>query len=43
VTTMSLDDETMFPPTCEVWESHRVSWEVTDPNRKHYPQEAADA
>jgi hypothetical protein len=39
VTTMSLDDETKFPPTCEVWTSHRVSWEVTDPIREHYPGE----
>jgi hypothetical protein len=42
VTTMSLDDETLFPPTCEVWVSHKVSWEATDPARKHYPGEAAD-
>lgn len=40
VTTMSLDDETMFPPTCEVWISHKVSWEVTDPTREHHPEEA---
>jgi hypothetical protein len=41
VTTMSLDDETMFPPTCEVWISHKVSWEVADPAREHYPGDAA--
>jgi len=39
VTTMSLDDQMLFPPTCEVWISHRVSWEVTDPTRDQHPAE----
>jgi hypothetical protein len=42
VTTMSLDDATMFPPTSEVWISHKVSWEITDPARAHYPQDISD-
>jgi hypothetical protein len=37
VTTMSLDDGTKFPPTAEVWISHRVSWEIIDPTRAQYP------
>jgi hypothetical protein len=40
VTTMSLDDETIFPPTCEVWISHKASWEATDPTREHHPGDA---
>jgi hypothetical protein len=42
VTTASLDDETTFPPTCEVWISHRVSWEAADPTREHHSEDAAD-
>jgi hypothetical protein len=42
VTTLSLDDETLFPPTCEVWLSHKVSWEATDPTRDRFPEDAAD-
>lgn len=42
VTTMSLDHETTFPPTCEVWVSHKVTWEVTDPAREQYPGMPAD-
>jgi len=33
VTTMSLDDETMFAPTVEIWIAHKVSWEAADPGR----------
>lgn len=39
VTTMSLDEETKFPPTCEVWTTHRVSWASIDPTRDQYPAE----
>jgi hypothetical protein len=39
VTTMSLDDEATFPPTIEVWVSHKASWEITDPARELYAQE----
>jgi hypothetical protein len=41
VTAMSLDDEAMFPPTCEAWVAQKVAWETTDPTRQHYPGEAA--
>jgi hypothetical protein len=37
VTTMSLDDDMKFPPTCEVWISHKVSWVITDPTNEQYP------
>jgi hypothetical protein len=39
---MSLDDETIFPPTSEVWTSHRVSWQITDPTRAQYPREISE-
>jgi hypothetical protein len=38
VTTISLDDESIFPPTREVWLSHKVTWEPTDPSLKGYPK-----
>jgi hypothetical protein len=41
VTTVSMDEETSFPPTRELWVSHRVNWEVTDPARAQYPQGAS--
>jgi hypothetical protein len=40
VTAMSLDDEAMFPPTCEAWVAQKAAWETTDPTRQHYPGEA---
>jgi hypothetical protein len=43
VTTMSLDDETRFPPTSEVWISDKVSWEIADPTRAQYPGDVSDA
>lgn len=39
VTTISLDDETIHSPTREVWVSHKVAWEVTDPTRAHYSKD----
>jgi hypothetical protein len=42
VTTMSLDDETKFPPTSEVWISHRVNWGTADPTRTQYPGDVSD-
>ncbi|MFZ0551941.1 MAG: GFA family protein [Steroidobacteraceae bacterium] len=39
VTTISLDDETRFPPTGEVWMAHKVSWEITDPTRAQHPED----
>jgi hypothetical protein len=42
VTTVSLDDERMFPPTIEVWMSHKVSWEITDRTRALHPEDTSD-
>lgn len=38
ITTISLDDESLFPPTREVWVSHKVDWETTDPKLAQYPR-----
>lgn len=42
VTTMSLDEESLFPPTQEEWVSHKLSWEATDPSLVQYPQDPPD-
>jgi hypothetical protein len=36
ITTASLDNPALFPPTSEVWLEHRVSWQSADPTRAHY-------
>jgi len=36
LTTASLDNPNLFPPTMEVWLEHRVSWQTADQNRVHY-------
>jgi hypothetical protein len=36
VTTLSLDDPNAFPPTSEVWMSHRLSWEPVDRSRPQF-------
>jgi hypothetical protein len=38
ITTASLDNPNLFPPTLEVWLEHRVSWQSTDQTRVHYPR-----
>lgn len=38
ITTASLDNPNLFPPTFEVWLEHRVSWESPDESRAHYPR-----
>lgn len=38
ITTASLDNPHLFPPTLEVWLEHRVSWQTTDPTRTQYPR-----
>ena len=38
ITTASLDNPNLFPPTLEVWLEHRVSWQVADQTRMHYPR-----
>jgi hypothetical protein len=38
ITTASLDNPNLFPPTQEVWLEHRVSWQSADQSRTHYPR-----
>ena len=43
VTTMSLDDESLFPPTQEEWVSHKLVWQATDPSLLQYPQDPPES
>jgi hypothetical protein len=38
ITTASLDNPSLFPPTLEFWLEHRVSWQVADRSRTQYPR-----
>jgi hypothetical protein len=38
ITTASMDNPNLFPPTLEVWLEHRVSWETGDQSRTLYPR-----
>ena len=38
ITTASLDNPQLFPPTLEVWLEHRVPWQATDPTRTQCPR-----
>jgi hypothetical protein len=38
ITTASLDNPNLFPPTLEVWLEHRVVWESSDETRSLYPR-----
>jgi hypothetical protein len=40
ITTLSLDNPNMFPPTLEVWLEHRISWQSPDQTRAQYPRSA---
>ena len=40
LTTATLDDPEVFPPTREIWLSHRVSWEAVDRRREQDPEES---
>lgn len=42
VTTMSLDDDSVFPPTQEEWLSHKLAWLPTNANLAHYPGDPPD-
>ncbi|HFP9222556.1 TPA: GFA family protein [Raoultella planticola] len=42
VTTISLDDDHLFPPTREVWLDHRVSWESKNDSLAQYPRGTND-
>jgi hypothetical protein len=38
ITTASLDNPNLFPPTMETWVEHRVSWQAADQSRAQYPR-----
>ncbi|MGH8336146.1 MAG: GFA family protein [Gammaproteobacteria bacterium] len=40
ITTASMDNPNLFPPTLEVWLEHRVSWGTGDESRTLYPRSA---
>jgi hypothetical protein len=40
LTTATLDDPQRFPPTREIWHSHRISWAASDPGLPHFSQES---
>jgi hypothetical protein len=40
ITTASMDNPNLFPPTMEVWLEHRLSWQGADAARAHYVRSA---
>jgi len=38
ITTASLDNPNLFPPTLEAWLEHRVPWQNSDATRAQYPR-----
>jgi hypothetical protein len=38
ITTASLDNPSLFPPTLEVWLEHRVSWQTANKDLAQYPR-----
>ena len=38
ITTASLDNPNLFPPTFEVWVEHRLPWQAADHSRSQYAQ-----
>jgi hypothetical protein len=38
ITTASLDNPNLFPPTMETWVEQRVSWQSADQRRAQYPR-----
>jgi hypothetical protein len=38
ITTASLDNPNLFPPTMEVWLEHRVSWQAPNQTLTQYPR-----
>ncbi|HKE95781.1 MAG TPA: GFA family protein [Povalibacter sp.] len=43
ITTASLDSPDMFPPTREIWLSHKISWERANDALAQYPGSSRDA
>lgn len=42
VTTLSLDDPHLYPPSREVWLDHKVAWQAIDERLALYPQGSTD-
>lgn len=42
ITTISLDEPELFPPTREGWLEHRLSWEAVDPARERFLKNASN-
>jgi len=40
ITTATLDDPNLYPPTREVWLEHRLRWQAVDAALAHYPQDS---
>ena len=36
VTTLSMDDPSLFPPTREIWLEDRITWEALNPERQQF-------
>ena len=43
VTTGTLDDPGLYPPTVEIWIEHRIAWEPLDPKLPKRPQSSLNA
>ena len=43
VTTASLDDPSLYPPTLEAWLEHRLGWEATNSALAQHPRAGAEA
>ena len=43
VTTGTLDDPELYPPTVEIWIEHRIAWEPLDPQLPKRPQSSLNA
>jgi hypothetical protein len=42
ITTVSMDNPALFPPTREVWREHKVPWEATNKALDQYPRGTSD-
>ena len=41
ITTASMDNPNLFPPTLEVWLEHRLAWELSNEKRTLYPRSSS--
>jgi hypothetical protein len=42
ITTASMDNPNLFPPTLEVWLEHRIPWELSNQSRTLYPRSSSE-